>query len=455
MERHGQTLYPLCEVLYKKDNSEGWYFGYMGGEEEECKKKCEKIKEENSWYDYKCFVKSWWVVKPDTEFQIYNPRADRMHETSSFIYSTQEQKYYYPEEFIPYPKELTDIDDNFKITIRGEGEDDNVWNPEDEEDFQDKTEVLILFGSTEYENYVLADYMIDDIKPFIGRLKQENYSNLSVLEYTNTKLLAWKKYNNIRLIIQNYNEDDVIVEYDKLIPENIFYREFNKLHEKLKYYINRRAKMYEEFKEHEKFLHALKWIYDKQNVNIPCEYILFEDNKDKIETLKAFAKQIHDNAKVNKYCGIPYANIHLGEYLYWLASNGNSIYRTFSYSSRYLIEDITRFIKSNVFEYKENMLLSDIAKQSLDKGCYYVTTCTLNDKDFKVYLNGQVESEKGSQEECKELEETIKEIYMNYPDKSNFSVHTLWYKLKEYYSRHGKKCGLCGRDTEIIMKIKV
>lgn len=451
MERHGKKLYPLCEILYKKDNSEGWYFGCMGGEEEECKKKCEELKKQYGWYDYKCFVKSWWVVKPATKFQIYSPRADSMHETSSFIYSTQEQKYYYPEEIIPYPQKETEIDDNFKITIKGEGEDDNVWEPEDEEDFNEKTEVLILFGSTEYENFVLADYMIEDMEPFIDRLKKENYSNLSVLEYTNTKLLAWKKDNNVRLIIQNYNDDDIIIEYDKLIPENIFYREFNKLYEKLGYYINRRAKVYEEFKEREKFLHSLKWIYDKQNVDVPCEYISFEENKEKIEALKSFAKQIHDKAETNEYCGVSYANIHLGEYWYWLGINENSIYRTYSYSSHYRIEDIKRFIKSNDFEYKENMLLSDIANQMLDKGYNYVTKCTLDGKDFTIYLNGQVESEEGSQEECKELEKAIKEIYKNYRNKEKFSVRILWDELKKHYT----DCGLCGRDTDMIMKIKI
>ena len=316
MERYGKKLYPLCEILYKKYNSEGWYFGCMGREEEECKKKCEELKKEYGWYDYKCFVKSWWVVKPATKFQIYTPRANSMHETSNFIYSTQEQKYYYPEEIIPYPQKEIEIDDNFKITIKGE--DDNVCEPEYEEDFNEKTEVLILFGSTEYENFVLADYMVEDIKTFIDRLKKENYSNLSVLEYTNTKLLAWKKDNTVRLIIQNYNDDDIIIEYDKLIPENIFYREFDKLYEKLVYYINRRAKMYEEFKEQENFLHSLKWIYDKQNINIPCEYISLEDNKGKFEVLKNFVKQMHDKAEMNEYCGVPYANILLGEYRYWL-----------------------------------------------------------------------------------------------------------------------------------------
>ena len=450
MERYGKKLYPLCEILYKKDNSEGWYFGCMGGEEEECKKKCEELKKQYGWYDYKRFVNSWWVVKPDTEFKIYNPRADSMHETSSFIYSTQEQKYYYPEEIIPYPKKETEIDDNFKITIKGE--DDNVWEPEDEEDFNEKTEVLILFGSTEYENFVLADYMIEDIKPFIDRLKEENYSNLSVLEYTNTKLLAWKKDNTVRLIIQNYNDDDIIIEYDKLIPENIFYREFNKLYEKLGYYINRRAKMYEEFKEREKCLHSLKWVYDKQNIDIPCEYTLFEWDKNKIEDLRIFAKHIQDKAEINKYCGVPYANIHLGKYRYWLGTKENCIYRTHCYEHK--IKELARFVKSKDFEYKENMSLSDIYNQLLDKGYNYAFDCEFNDKRFDICANGKAYEQEENKDylkgECEQVETIIREIYMNYPDKSNFTVDKLWKELRKY-----KNISPCSGYTGIIMKIKI
>ena len=45
--------------------------------------------------------------------------------------------------------------------------------------------------------------------------------------------------------------------------------------------------MYETFKKQEKFLHSLKWIYDKQNVDVPCEYEIGVDttlteNLDKI-----------------------------------------------------------------------------------------------------------------------------------------------------------------------------
>ena len=303
-----------------------------------------------------------------------------MHETSDLIYYPQENKWYMPNEIMPYPKKSTDIVDNFEITITGEGEDIDVSAPTNEEEFETKTEVRVCFGLSEYDNYILADYMIEDIKPFIKRLKKDKYSNL----YTYTKLLAWKKDSNIRLIIQNYG-NDVTTEYDKLIPEDIFYKEFTKLYKKLKYYINRRKEMYETFKKQEKFLHSLKWIYDKQNVDVPCEYTLFEWNKNKIEDLKIFAKHIQSKLKTHKWSGIPYAYFETGEHGYWLGTKENCIYRTYCYS--YIINAVKRFIKSNDFEYKENMSLSNIYNQFLDKGYNYVTKCTLDGKNFTIYLN--------------------------------------------------------------------
>ena len=43
------------------------------------------------------------------------------------------------------------------------------------------------------------------------------------------------------------------------------------------------------------------------------------------------------------------------------------------------------------------------------------------------------------------------EIYRNYKDKEKFSVSILWDELQKHYTH----CGLCGRDTEMIMKIKI
>ena len=58
----------------------------------------------------------------------------------------------------------------------------DVSAPTNEEEFETKTEVRVCFGLSEYDNYILADYMIEDIKPFIKRLKKDKYSNLSILE---------------------------------------------------------------------------------------------------------------------------------------------------------------------------------------------------------------------------------------------------------------------------------
>ena len=452
MKIHNITTYPLCEILYKKDNSAGWYYGCMGGEEKECKKRCEQLKEKFGWYDYKCRIASHWAKKPSAEFQPHNPYYPaQMHQTSDLIYYPQEKKWYMPDEIMPYPKNSTDIDDNFEITITGEGENIDVSAPIDEDDFKEKTEVLILFGSTKYENYVLADYMLDDIKPFIKRLKKDHFSNLSVLEYTNTKLLAWKKDNNIRLIIQNYYSD-VTTECDKLIPEDIFYKEFTKLYEKLKYYIDRRKEMYKDFKKQEKFLNSLKWVYDKQKTDVPCEYTLFEWNKNKNKDLQIFAKDIQIKLKTNIYSGIPYAYFETGEYGYWLATKENCIYRTYPFFFK--IKSIERFIKSNDFEYKKNMSLSDVYTQLLDKGYNWAFDCEFNGKRFDVYANGrtygQEEGKEYLKEECEEIEKRIKEIYKKYPDKTKFNIDKLCEEL-----RKDKNIRHCSSRIGVIMKIKV
>ena len=50
------NLYPVCTILYKTDNSAGWHYAIMSGDEKECTKECEKLKKQNRWHDYKCYV---------------------------------------------------------------------------------------------------------------------------------------------------------------------------------------------------------------------------------------------------------------------------------------------------------------------------------------------------------------------------------------------------------------
>ena len=72
-------MYPVCTILYKTENTDGWYYAIMSDSEKDCKKECEKLKKINNWYDYKCYVSSWGVMKRDIPFQNTMPQADYIH----------------------------------------------------------------------------------------------------------------------------------------------------------------------------------------------------------------------------------------------------------------------------------------------------------------------------------------------------------------------------------------
>ena len=64
-----EILYPICTILYKTENSDGWYYAIMSGEENECRKRCDEIKKKNNWCDYECYVSSRCVLNKDIPFQ--------------------------------------------------------------------------------------------------------------------------------------------------------------------------------------------------------------------------------------------------------------------------------------------------------------------------------------------------------------------------------------------------
>ncbi|GAB1401446.1 hypothetical protein MASR1M68_03570 [Elusimicrobiota bacterium] len=427
MRKLKDNMYPVCTILYKKDKSDGWYYACMSGEVKVCEKKCKELKEKNNWYDFKCYESSRGIIQRDIEFRDCLPEARNMHMTTDLIYCPQEKKWYYPNEFIPYPNNLAKTINKFEIIVKGEGEDDEyLWAPEDEDDFENGTDVIIHFKLSKNKIVTIADDLIIDIPKFIERLKKDSYSNLTVEEYNYTKFLAWEIEDKIRLIIQSYDYADAVITFDKLIPTKLFYKTFDSLYKKLKYYINRKAQLYSDFKKQEKFLHSLKWKYSKELVDEPQEYTMFDWAKNKIKDLKAFAEKINQNAKKSNKKLLCF---HTGQYKYWLKSD-ECIVR--SYSSDWKIKDIVRFVKSANFEYKKGITLSDVYKQFLAKGFNNVIDCKFNNKEVTIYANGEAESTEASQKEIKKLEQIIKNISKKFNDKSKFNVSKLVCLLQKY-----------------------
>ena len=88
------NMYPVCTILYKTENTDGWYYAIMSGSEKECKKECNKLKKINNWYDYKCYISSWCAVKRDIPFQNIMPEAEYIHHLTGLIYNPFNNKFY-------------------------------------------------------------------------------------------------------------------------------------------------------------------------------------------------------------------------------------------------------------------------------------------------------------------------------------------------------------------------
>lgn len=362
------NMYPVCTILYKTENTDGWYYATMSGSEKECKKECNKLKKINNWYDYKCYASSWYVIKRDIPFQNTIPQADYIHHLTDLIYNPFNNKFYYSNEIMPCPKAKKKITDKFEIIVKGEGDDDEyIWEPDDSDDFESGTDVTVSFGGKKYKIVTIAEDLVKDIPDFIKQLKKTGYANLSIEEYTYTKFLAWEVEDRVRFIVQYYGDSDVETVFDKLISKDIFYTEFEKCFSKLKKYIEKHNKLFNEFKLQERFLQNLKWEFDKSTIEKPIEYVNLNNINTKTKSFILFQKNIKEKSekhtvnfetKETLYC------YKSNDYYYWC--NKNKIIRRLFNTHKE--KDIICFLKSKDFEYKKGMSLTEIYEQLLDKG---------------------------------------------------------------------------------------
>ncbi|MBQ8677299.1 MAG: hypothetical protein IJ529_02380 [Alphaproteobacteria bacterium] len=228
--------YPTCVILYKTDNTSGWLMAKKSGSKEECEKLCNELTKQNKFTAYKCYVDSWDRYKIEIPLCQHIPSAYDLHMRSNFIWNTDEDKFYYPEEFMPYPSTLaTQFTNQFFTDAKVEPEPDDdgfLNNLDSEEDFECISG--ILYFNEDVKIVIEAKPVMQDIPQFLKRLKTDGYSNLCIEEFWYTKFLAWRKDDNIRFIIQNYDADKVQIIFDKLIEQDLFYNEFEKLYNILK-----------------------------------------------------------------------------------------------------------------------------------------------------------------------------------------------------------------------------
>ena len=230
-------MYPYCEIAYKTKHSIGWKLAIMDGDKEYVNEKCI----EYNWFDYIVFSagKCAYHIKDNLE---YFPRPYMVHLLSHWIYWQDLDRWFVKEdEIIPYPLKDCEITD--KIQFSYDFETDNCWN--DIEDFDDKEPVFISVevgfetNTQKTETIVEISALYSEFEKFLANLKTKHFGVCHIEEFTDYKLLAWEKDNQMRFMIQDYHESSdseyAPIVFDVLVNKDIFYKYFEEFYNSLKF----------------------------------------------------------------------------------------------------------------------------------------------------------------------------------------------------------------------------
>lgn len=198
-------------ILYKTTDDEiGWNLRWLKANETDCKEVCKNENYAETYYLYleKAFL------------------ASDIHLRTDII--CFENKYYFPNEKIPYPKTETKYISKFQVNM--------VWDKDNANDEQAYDEVYkheginwgfgylwtdittkFIFPDKITEVHIVAQEIVKYFPEFIKNLEENNSAIYHSQEYSPFKWLCWTKGDKIRLIHQNYNDNEVINEFDILI----------------------------------------------------------------------------------------------------------------------------------------------------------------------------------------------------------------------------------------------
>lgn len=426
--------YPVCRILYKTDNIPGWYMAEKSGSVEECQKICEEKKKSHTWIDYECRVDRWRYNEIDIPLRTYNPEASDLHRRTLLIYNPDDKKYYYPDEIMPYPqKSLSRPANKFCIAAKTEPADDKDGLIEslleEEDDFKDTA--ARLYFNNKLGIVVITKPVMEGIPAFLNKLNSSGYSNLIIEEYWYTKFLTWKKGGNVRFIIQNYNEDDVEIIFDKLVPEPLFFNEFDKLCKRLKEGLQKVRKLYKQFRQEEELLKSLPWIYDTKNKNERLqEYIDIDTDCIKSGILNNFVTKVKDksshciidfNTKEKEIC------MHQGEF-YYKVKNRKLI--RFYYLERNNRE-ILRYIKRHGIKINSGMQLAKLYSDMVKNSGREAINCYLGENEVTIYEDGGFDAPLSTPKEKEYLADKIYQIVRD-KNKSEFLINDFYNLLGEY-----------------------
>lgn len=243
------NMYPHCRVLYKMEDTPGWYVAYIDGDIEAVTKKCEKL-----WKNFKVFQGGLSVERIKDEIPA-DVRAEDAHLYSGWTYSSELGKWFLPDELIPMPKSKCIVAQKFSIECDFDADMDDSIEEKKESLFEEScfdfhavdvvADCNFITDSGEYAftfQYFKSMYK-DSIKNLFKALDENRYYCFFVEEYWYTQILIWSDDTICRIIVQDYNSNEsrgVIDKLDFIIDKQTaiatFRKWFDDLDNRLNYY---------------------------------------------------------------------------------------------------------------------------------------------------------------------------------------------------------------------------
>lgn len=145
-----------------------------------------------------------------------------------------QDRYYLPEEKIPYPFPEPKNVSPLTATMYWEDEEEFFEGDYDEVYNEQSidwgwgylwTDIITKLSANENmdELGIVAQGFINDIPPFLEKLKNEQYAIYSNAEYSPFKWICWIKGDKVRMIHQDYRGDKVNTEFDILTDKEQFF----------------------------------------------------------------------------------------------------------------------------------------------------------------------------------------------------------------------------------------
>ena len=207
------NMHPYCRVLYKTDDTPGWYVAYMDGNIQIVTSKCEKL-----WSVFRVMDGGARVERVKDVYPA-DVLASDAHLLCGWTYSSELDKWFLSDEILPKPKSKCRTVRNFDIECDFDADLDEIEDKKQElfeDSWYDFKEIDIAPDVTFSTNgcshtfsflYFKYGYK-ETFEELFKAIDENRFFCFFVDEYWYTQILVWTDDQTCRIIVQDYTSNE-------------------------------------------------------------------------------------------------------------------------------------------------------------------------------------------------------------------------------------------------------